>query len=97
MDTTKLPKWAQQHISILESKIDHLKNENDVLSGKKKSHVEWVDVVDNSAHGLPEHTTIRMHMLSGYIDFRFYPTNNRVQVYSSWGGTYSVSTSNQPH
>jgi len=68
-DITKLPKWAQRKILLLERQVDSLGHRLKQWEGEEETNVVYLDGI-NSEYPLPKDKTIRFYNDNEWIDVR---------------------------
>ena len=84
-DVTRLPKWAQQRIKILELELHDIKGQlKQVSSGE--SPVYWEDGLrDYTMHGIPERAAVVFRVQGGTLDVNL--RDGRIQIRGTSGRT----------
>jgi len=67
-DVSKLPKWAQDRIRLLERKAERLEHKIDQLEGTEETNITYLDGLGERP--LPANKTIRFQTNAGHIDVR---------------------------
>jgi hypothetical protein len=79
-DTSKLPRWARDHIAGLESLVSHLRGRAEALEGGKQYEGTKVFAINHHTGHIPLPKGTRIRFLVGkdpttdYIDIGFDPT-----------------------
>lgn len=80
-DTSKLPKWAQDHIRLLEMRVREADKRAATLFGPANTNVTWVDYGHGTKHPLPSYASVRFSLAPhGYVEVRVERERNRVYV-----------------
>jgi len=68
-DITKLPKWAQKRIELLEGAVDYLGHKLKQWEGEEETNVVYLDGL-NTERPLPKDATIRFYNDDEWINVR---------------------------
>ena len=73
-DVTKLPKWAQSKIRVLEDNIAHLKKQIGQIFEPATTSIRWginLQTGDDGIHGLPDDSPIKFYLTNDGKDRRY--------------------------